>query len=107
MGVCYTQSAQNTYFVHSIAAPNVFVLGHIFAHTHKFTNLVDTLPAKAWHLPLLQAIAHQYGFDASTLSIQKQLHNVPVLCQNGQVLANFDSSLSHDGVWAGVAIYNY
>ena len=49
----------------------------------------------------------QYGFDASTLSIQKQLHNVPVLCQNGQVLANFDSSLSHDGVWAGVAIYNY
>lgn len=100
-GVCYTQSAQNTHLVHSIAAPKAFVLTHGFVHTHKFTDLVDALPTKAWHLPLLQAIALQYGFDAGTLSIQKQLHNVPVLCQNGQVLSNFDISLSHDGVWAG------
>lgn len=106
MGVCYTQSAQNTYFVHSIAAPKRFNLTHLFVHTHKFTNLVDTLPTKAWHLPLLKAIARQYGFDVSTLSIQKKMHNVPILCQNGQALVNFDISLSHDGVWAGGIFVN-
>ena len=104
VGVFYTQSAQNTHYVYSVAAAKLFDWSKAFIYLHKFDTLVDCLTAQQWQRPLLQASEQHFNFAPHTLSIQKQLHNVPILCQNSNVLQGFDVSLSHDGVWAAVLI---
>lgn len=106
IGIFYTQSTQNTHYTHSVAVSKLLDWSKVFIYLHKFDTLVDYLPAEQWQYPLLQASERHFNFTPHTLSIQKRLHNVPMLCQNNEALKQFDVSLSHDGVWAAILVTN-
>lgn len=106
-GECWTQTTHcPTQYIHTIASNAAHVLGQQQLHTciQPLRVAAELSPSQQLHSQLLQALPYAH---AAHFTLQKTMpHRIPYLHYNGAAVAHTDVSLSHDGHWAALVLYD-